>query len=121
MPIRGHLGLDGPLLALGVDLEDRGTRLGNFGQVDMYGRSIRVDRHTGFEGKGLPILRETVEKALDGSGLLVLGRARDGQRCKGSNELVIQPLVLAAVEDVTDVRDAATMSAMGVNFPSMSP
>jgi hypothetical protein len=89
------------LLALGVNLEDRGTRLGNLWQVDVHGRPIRVDGHSGFKMKGLPVLWEAIEEALNGPMMVVRRWARDGQWGQGSDELVVQAIGFAVVEDVS--------------------
>jgi hypothetical protein len=121
VPVSRDLGLDGPLSALGVDLEDSSPCLGNLREVDMHGRPIRVDGHPRLEMKGLPVLREAVKEALNGPCVIVLGRAGDGQRSQGGNEFVKKASGFALIEDMPDIQGATTMAAVGINFPTMSP
>jgi hypothetical protein len=121
VPVRGHPGLDGPLLALGVDLEDGGSSLGDLRKVDVNGGSIRIDGEARFKVKGLPVLWEAIEKTSDWPRVVVLRRARDGQRGQGRDELVIQASGFAPVEGVSDVTKATAMKAVRINLPSVGP
>jgi hypothetical protein len=84
-------------------------------------RSVSVDRVTDVKVKSVPILRPSLQKALNGIAVVVGRSTRDGHGGKGRNELVVESCGLAVIEDVPDIEGSPTMQTSRVNFPSMGP